>query len=108
MSSTLTNSFWFIAESNTATQEPDESAQGGDWKGGGRQQQQSNRTEMTQTPTGGVPGGGIVNGGKVKFDSPKVPVIFVLGMFKFILRFRLTSLQNVNVDRTASHRGMSN
>lgn len=69
-----------FAESNTSTQEPDESGSGTDWKGGGQRnhgQVINNREEMTQTPIGGAPG--ITNAGKVKFDTPKVPVIFVLG-----------------------------
>ncbi|XP_021702934.1 uncharacterized protein LOC5571857 isoform X3 [Aedes aegypti] len=64
-------------KSNT-TQEVDES----DWKGGGRGG--DTRSAIVRSPTlgGGSPinaGAGMHNTGKVKFDPPKVPVIFVLG-----------------------------
>ncbi|XP_065080427.1 uncharacterized protein LOC135703233 isoform X2 [Ochlerotatus camptorhynchus] len=64
-------------KSNT-TQEVDES----DWKGGGRGG--DTRSAIARSPTlgGGSPinaGAGMHNTGKVKFDPPKVPVIFVLG-----------------------------
>ncbi|XP_062705813.1 adenylate kinase isoenzyme 5 isoform X2 [Aedes albopictus] len=64
-------------KSNT-TQEVDES----DWKGGGRGG--DTRSAIVPSPTlgGGSPinaGAAMHNTGKVKFDPPKVPVIFVLG-----------------------------
>ncbi|XP_062548204.1 uncharacterized protein LOC134213291 isoform X2 [Armigeres subalbatus] len=62
-------------KSNT-TQEVDDS----DWKGGGRGD--DTRAAIVRSPTlrGGSPiNAGMHNTGKVKFDPPKVPVIFVLG-----------------------------
>ncbi|XP_055589083.1 uncharacterized protein LOC129741383 [Uranotaenia lowii] len=69
-------------KSNT-TQEVEES----DWKGGGGRGDAS-RLAIVRSPTlgaggspinGGGGAGGMHNTGKVKFDPPKVPVIFVLG-----------------------------
>lgn len=58
-----------ISEANT-TQESNEA--GSDWKGGG-----GGRSGVLRTPlSANVP---MQNIGKVKFDPPKVPVIFVLG-----------------------------
>ncbi|XP_050082037.1 adenylate kinase isoenzyme 5 isoform X2 [Anopheles aquasalis] len=45
-----------------------------DWKGGG---DQGSRSAVVRTPTSAS--NGMQNTGKVKFDPPKVPVIFVLG-----------------------------
>ena len=44
-----------------------------DWKGGGP----SSRSAVVRTPKSAITG--MQNTGKVKFDPPKVPVIFVLG-----------------------------
>lgn len=83
--STEQNEILFVAEQNSTPQETDEPGQRSapDWKGGGTVPQ--NRAEVIQTPTGG--GRGTQNMAKVKFDPPKVPVIFVLGELacKFIL-----------------------
>ena len=61
-------------EANTAAQETEE--RGADWKGGGE------RSVIAQTPSSA----NMImhNAGKVKFDPPKVPVIFVLGTFTAI------------------------
>ncbi|XP_055678396.1 adenylate kinase isoenzyme 5 isoform X2 [Lutzomyia longipalpis] len=57
-------------EANSAAQDAEDV--GADWKGGGRR-----RSTMLHTPlSGNFP---MQNAGKVKFDPPKVPVIFVLG-----------------------------
>ncbi|GAB0098163.1 adenylate kinase isoenzyme 5 [Sergentomyia squamirostris] len=57
-------------EANSAAQDPEGAS--ADWKGGGRR-----RSTMLRTPlSGNFP---MQNPGKVKFDPPKVPVIFVLG-----------------------------
>lgn len=58
-----------ISEANTSAQETNEST---DWKGGGGQNSANVRTPASGT----FP---MQNLGKVKFDPPKVPVIFVLG-----------------------------
>ncbi|EDS28638.1 conserved hypothetical protein [Culex quinquefasciatus] len=69
-------------DKGNTTQEGDES----DWKGGGGRgdDPSQRRSAIVRSPTlgGGSPtanGGGMQNNGKVKFDPPKVPVIFVLG-----------------------------
>ncbi|XP_055641967.1 uncharacterized protein LOC129778854 isoform X2 [Toxorhynchites rutilus septentrionalis] len=66
-------------DKGTSTQEVDES----DWKGGGRGGVSRSAIVRSPTlgrgsPTNGA-GNGMHNTGKVKFDPPKVPVIFVLG-----------------------------
>lgn len=62
-----------IAESNTSAQETEDSATA--WKGGGASREQ--RSAIIRTPKSG--NYQMQNIGKVKFDPPKVPVIFVLG-----------------------------
>uniref|UniRef100_A0A336KV14 CSON015556 protein n=1 Tax=Culicoides sonorensis TaxID=179676 RepID=A0A336KV14_CULSO len=61
-------------ESNTAAQDHEETNT--DWKGGG-DRGAAQRDQMAKTPVGLQPP--MQNVGKVKFDPPKVPVIFVLG-----------------------------
>lgn len=75
-------SFPQFPDKGNTTQEGDES----DWKGGGGRgdDPSQRRSAIVRSPTlgGGSPtanGGGMQNNGKVKFDPPKVPVIFVLG-----------------------------
>jgi len=52
-----------------------------EWKGGGRAGSQT----ITRSPKSG--NHQMANIGKVKFQPPNVPVIFVLGMFRFNLNF---------------------
>ncbi|XP_059613710.1 adenylate kinase isoenzyme 5 [Phlebotomus argentipes] len=57
-------------EANSSAQDPEDP--GADWKGGG-----GRRSTVLNTPlSGNFP---MQNAGKVKFDPPKVPVLFVLG-----------------------------
>ena len=65
-------SFRFISEANTAAQDADE---GAEWKGGGQE-----RTSIRSPLSGHL---AMENTGKVKFDPPMVPVIFVLGAYLF-------------------------
>jgi Adenylate kinase len=64
----LNTIFSFILESNTAAQEDS----GTDWKGG-----RASTANRVRTPKSGAPP--MQNVGKVKFDPPSVPVIFILG-----------------------------
>lgn len=66
--------FHIIVEANTASQEADESAT--DWKGGG---------SHSGAQTGRTADSSMNDAGKVKFDPPKVPVIFVLGKIRLTL-----------------------
>lgn len=66
--------FRYLSESNTATQ--DHEGTNTDWKGGGGGATII-REEMSKTPFGMQ--SAVQNAGKVKFDPPKVPVIFILG-----------------------------
>lgn len=65
-----------ISESNTSNQENEDTVS--EWKGGGP------RSAIIRTPKSGILP--MQNAGKVKFDPPKVPVIFVLGNLFFLLR----------------------
>lgn len=58
-----------ISEANSAAQESDDP--GNEWKGGGERSATSRILSSANLP--------MQNAGKVKFDPPKVPVIFVLG-----------------------------
>lgn len=65
-------------EANAGATEADEPA-AGDWKGGGRNPNQTQPAGAASSASLSMQQRAGAHGGKVKFDPPKVPVIFVLG-----------------------------
>lgn len=71
--------FPIYLEANTAAQDHDDPVN--EWKGGGAGAQNRSGNAVRTPLSGNFP---MQNLGKVKFDPPKVPVIFVLGKFRFV------------------------